>query len=99
MLRGNEIVKMLKFGRNEVGLTNLQSIREAGIPNRSVQTCDGGVKPRRLTRRRASLGNGPDEELKARAIWATDPGRFAGLDEQWFEEHKFQVPERQSWAE
>jgi hypothetical protein len=58
-----------------------------------------GIKPRRLSRRRIDSGGAPDPALKARAIWAADPQRFAMLDSRWFEEHVFQVPKRLSWAE
>jgi transposase len=57
------------------------------------------VKPRRRTRRRIDYGDAPSEELKSLAAWATDPDRFAGLDEQFFEEIEFQVPVKLSWAE
>jgi hypothetical protein len=58
----------------------------------------GRTGPRRLTRRRIETGEAPKSELTARAIWATDPNRFAGLDERWFVEHVFQMPKRLSWA-
>lgn len=57
------------------------------------------VKPRRLTQRRVVSENPLSDDVKARALWATDPNRFAGLDDRWFEEITLQVPRRISWAE
>ena len=78
------------FSDEAMGATNGQPQAERSSP---------GIKPRRLTRRRLDSGGAPDSELKARAIWATDPRRFAKLDSRWFEERVFQVPKRLSWAE
>ena len=72
------------------GSSNGQSEQVKGRPN--------SVVPRRLTRRRVETGEAPTDELKARAIWATDPNRFAYLDERWFKEHMFHVPEPTFWA-
>ncbi len=55
------------------------------------------TQPRRRARRRMTCGEEPSEELKFLAAWSTDPHRFAGLDEHWFEEHEFQVPEPTGW--
>jgi len=50
------------------------------------------IQPRRLACRSIASDGNPTEEKKALAQWSTDPHRFNGLDERWFEEHEFEVP-------
>jgi hypothetical protein len=78
------------FLANQNGSQGRNAVSQAGVRR---------VKPRRLTRRRLDSGEPVTEDLKARAAWATDPQRFADLDERWFEERVFTVPKRLSWVE
>lgn len=57
------------------------------------------VKPRRRARLRIDDADSPGDDLKAIALWAADPHRFAGLDDRWFEEIVFEIPRKVSWAE
>ncbi|MBW3600713.1 MAG: hypothetical protein KY475_26045 [Planctomycetes bacterium] len=60
---------------------------------------DRRVQPRRRTRLRVEDGDGKGDDLHALAHWATDPDRFAGLPECWFEEHTFEASANVGWAE
>jgi hypothetical protein len=97
---GKVLVRTCKLGALE-GAVDIFSVLEAvagqtlvGSPGQQP----GRTAPRRLTRRRIETGEAPKAELRARAIWASDPFRFAGLNERWFVEHVYQVPKRLSWA-
>jgi hypothetical protein len=58
-----------------------------------------GVQPRRRSRRRTQILCENDDELRSIAFAAADPGRFAGLPEQWFWADTFEIPGRNmSWA-
>jgi uncharacterized protein (DUF433 family) len=57
------------------------------------------VTPRRRARLRVDHDVGDTEYLQAAADMAADPNRFSGLDDQWFWEDVFRIPERQSWAQ
>ena len=50
--------------------------------------------PRRRVRLRVDGG----ADVRAAANTAADPNRFAGLDEQWFWEDTFSIPEKTCWA-
>lgn len=97
---GKVVVRTCKLGAltGAVELFNQSGISSNGKSGRAKERPDA-VVPRRLTRRRVDTGEAPTDELKARALWATDPNRFAYLDERWFKEHVFHVPRRRSWAE
>lgn len=69
-------------------------------PDSAPETLEEGVRqvqPRRRSRRRIGGDAEPTEELKSLALWSTDPDRFANLDERWFEEHEFSIPESNGW--
>ena len=59
-----------------------------------VVTNDKPVQARRRGRLRIDDSDNPHWETAAE--WATDPKRFAGLSEEWFEEEEFFIPEK-SW--
>ena len=66
------------------------------------ETSPGGeavdrVPPRRRARLR--VVDSTDDDLKAAVDVAIDPHRFAGLNDSWFWEDIFQVPEPTCWAE
>lgn len=64
-------------------------------------TDSGGVAEavtRRLTRRDIAGAIEDDDQADAAIDFAVDPGRFAGLGQQWFHDDEFEVPRRQSWA-
>ena len=52
------------------------------------------VRARRRAKRR--VDDADDFDWETAAFWAADPDRFAGLDECWFEEREFRIPEK-SW--
>jgi DNA invertase Pin-like site-specific DNA recombinase len=54
--------------------------------------------PRRRTRLRVDAGPDGGVDLRAAADTAADPHRFASLDERWFWEDVFHVPEKTCWA-
>lgn len=56
-------------------------------------------KIRRRTRLRVNDLDRDEEELDAAVEYVADPGRFAGLPDEWFWVDHFAVPERESWAE
>lgn len=57
------------------------------------------VTPRRRARLRVNDDGGDTEYLQAAADMAADANRFSGLDDQWFWEDVFRIPERQSWVQ
>lgn len=59
---------------------------------------DATTTRRRRTKRNVACVYDDDEAAEAANNFAVDPNRFAELGPQWFTEHRFQVPERQSWA-
>jgi len=52
-------------------------------------------------RRRSALATGLESTADNRSLehFATDPNRFEGLDDRWFDEIEFWVPEPTCWAE
>ncbi|MCG6157707.1 hypothetical protein [Rubinisphaera margarita] len=68
------------------------SVDEPCVPHNSSDA--GSTKqaqPRRRARRRIAGVDQPTEKIKALAEWSTDPHRFAGLDERWFDEYEFHI--------
>jgi uncharacterized protein (DUF433 family) len=53
-----------------------------------------GGAPQATPRRRARLRIDGEADVKAAVNTAADPNRFAGLDDRWFWEDVFQIPER-----
>ena len=56
-------------------------------------------RPRRRARLRVEDLDGSYPELRHAADMAADSDRFAGLQDDWFWEDRFQIPRRISWAE
>ncbi len=69
-------------------------------PNLEGDAAEDGkrVKPRRRAKLKIDDWEPARGNLNAMRHWAANPNRFADLDECWFCEHEFQVPERTSWA-
>ncbi len=97
---GKVVVRTCKLGALDGAVDifmDLEAVADQTLA-RSPDQQPGRIDPRRLTRRRIETGEAPKAELRARAIWASDPHRFARLDEHWFVEHVYEVPKRLSWA-
>jgi DNA invertase Pin-like site-specific DNA recombinase len=56
------------------------------------------IKPRRRARHRIEEAPSQERGRLARTDQATDPERFAGLEDRWFWEDRLQVPQAASWA-
>lgn len=98
---GRVVLRCSRLGAmaDAMELLSMPTITESeGLSGKKVRK-GAVVKPRRLTQRRVVSEEALSEDLKARAMWATDPDRFAGLDDRWFEEIFLQIPRRVSWAE
>ena len=98
---GRVVVRNCRLGAMADAVELFSVPDQSDIEKRPVSTSRKRMKvmPRRLAQRRIDSGEAPTGDLKARAIWATDPNRFANLDDRWFEEIVFHVPKKTSWAE
>jgi hypothetical protein len=97
---GKVVVRTCKLGALTGGVELFKQCESStNGQSAGVKARPDAVVPRRLTRRRVDTGEAPTDEQKSRAIWATDPQRFARLDERWFEERVYEIPQRLSWAE
>ena len=79
----------------------VNAIGLVGVNNKVVETNDDpqACKPRRRARLSASSDLYSTWDLESLAHWATDPHRFGGMDDCWFEEITFIRRPQQSWSE
>lgn len=98
---GSVVLRCSRLGAmaDAMDLLSTPTVNDSEIPSAKRVRKSDTVKPRRLTQRRVVSKEALSDDLKARAVWATDPDRFAGLDDRWFEEITLQKPRRVSWAE
>ena len=98
---GTVTVRFCKLGL--AGMEVVNAIGLVGVNNNVVQSTDGedpqACKPRRRARLSASSNLYSAWDLESLAHWATDPHRFEGMDDCWFEEVTFVRPEQKSWSE
>lgn len=90
---GRVVLRSCKFGA-----FYLEDLERNAVASDATGGPDGPRRPkprRRSTRRLVCEDAGP--ELRAAADWATDIERFAGLDDDWFWEDEFRVPETTHW--
>ena len=85
-LAGMEVV-------NAIGLVGLNS-KAGETDTEDYKAC----KPRRRARLAASSDLYRTWDLESLAHWATDPHRFDGMDDCWFEEVTFVRPKQKSWS-
>ena len=68
--------------------------RRRQCPGAAPAESNGGAAAQATPRRRARLRVDGGADVKAAANTAADPNRFAGLDDRWFWEDVFQIPEK-----
>ena len=97
---GTVTVRFCKLGL--AGMEVVNAIGLVGISNKVSNVDDDAsqaCKPRRRARLSASSDLYSTWDLESLAHWATDPHRFEGMDDCWFEEVTFIRPEQKSWSE
>ena len=97
---GTVTVRFCKLGL--AGMEVVNAIGLVGVNNKPVESDDEDSKactPRRRARLSASSNLYSAWDLESLAHWATDPHRFEGMDDCWFEEVTFVRPEQKSWSE
>jgi hypothetical protein len=99
---GSVVMRTCKLGALAGSLGLIASDASRSSPRSEPGVRDEGVH-RTTPRRRARLCVRTDDaagvDLDAAADLAADPNHFAGLDEAWFWDDRFQVPRKKSWAE
>jgi DNA invertase Pin-like site-specific DNA recombinase len=92
---GKVVMRTCKLG----ALTGaVEMLANNGTPQTGPAAANGDGTQRATPRRRARLRVDGGADVKAAANMAADPNRFAGLDEQWFWEDVFYIPEKTCWA-
>ena len=97
---GTVSVRFCKLGL--AGMEVVNAIGLVGISNKVVEAEDDDSKaciPRRRARLSASSELYSAWDLESLAQWATDPHRFEGMDDCWFEVVTFVRPPQKSWSE
>jgi len=97
---GTVTVRFCKLGL--AGMEVVNAIGLVGLNNKTVEPDDEdpkACKPRRRARLSASSDLYSAWDLESLAHWATDPHRFDGMDDCWFEEVTFVRPKQNSWSE
>lgn len=92
---GTAVARFCKLGLAGHEFIERMSLKERIENHPSNETA---CKPRRRARLSAQSEVHDTFELEALSMWATDPDRFAGLDDEWFESVTFRIPERTYWA-
>ena len=97
---GTVTVRFCKLGL--AGMEVVNAIGLVGVNNMVAEVEEDGdqraCKPRRRARLAASSDLYSTWDLESLAHWATDPHRFDGMDDCWFEEVTFVRPEQQCWS-
>lgn len=96
---GKVSVRLSRLGALAGAVPLLESDHSGCDASHDVASGVVPTRPKRRARAAVVTGARPREDLQATVEWATDPHRFAGLDERWFETCEFQIPLRTSWAE
>lgn len=96
---GEVVIRTCKLGALAGAVDLFRSDDEAAIECKPTTNANSRRKSRRLTRRRIVSPGRQTMEMKSRVTFATNPNRFAGLDERWFDAIVLHVPRTLSWAE
>jgi DNA-binding CsgD family transcriptional regulator len=98
---GKIIMRTCKLGALPSVLEQVvQEDRPARSPRTSTDDDRAALASlRRRPRLRVDSSGEDGEDVRAALDAASDPDRFAGLDDRWFWEDTFQVPRKKSWAE
>jgi len=92
---GRVVMRTCKLGAL-AGVIDLFALDKERDTSRAEPNGDGTTRatPRRRARLRVDDGSAGGADLREAANTAADPNRFAGLDDRWFWEDTFQIPEK-----
>ena len=94
---GKVVMRTCRLGAL-TGVTDILAQDESVVSNARPNEVVGRIRPRRRGRFRVDAPIADKRDWSAMVDFATDPERFAGLDENWFWKDTFQVPEPTCWA-
>ncbi|WP_339735848.1 hypothetical protein [uncultured Gimesia sp.] len=89
-------LRACRLGALTEALPHLTDALDTQLTCSEAEMNDVKVKPRRRARLKTEYDS-TREDLESLAYWVSDPNRFEGLDDRWFEEIEFQVPTETSW--
>lgn len=89
-------LRACRLGALTEALPHLTEVLDTELTCMETKTNDGRIRPRRRARLKTEYDS-TREDLESLAYWVSDPNRFEGLDDRWFEEIEFDVPHEKHW--
>ena len=89
-------LRACRLGALTEALPHLTEVLDTELTRSETNNNGGKVRPRRRARLKTEFDS-TREDLESLAYWVSDPNRFEGLDDRWFESIEFQVPTETSW--